>query len=278
MGAAGFVLPAQTLTTLHNFSGAYGGGPYAGLVQASNGNFYGTTIYGEEWGGRAAFEITPAGDFTALYAFCQDCTPNAGTVPYAGLVQSASGSSYGAAGGGGFYGHGAVFAVTTSGAVSAVYGFCAQAGCPDGNDPHGTLVSGSDGNLYGTTTEGGAAENGTVFQLTPASALKTLYSFCSQPGCADGSSPFAGLVQASDGNFYGSTQKGGAHGEGTVYRITPAGTLTRLYSFCSQSGCADGGYPKAALIEGRDGYLYGRRSTAARTPADLYTGSRWMEC
>jgi uncharacterized repeat protein (TIGR03803 family) len=141
--------------------------------------------------------------------------------------------------------------------ASAVYGFCSQTNCTDGKEPHGTLVFGSDGNMYGTTTQGGAGGKGTVFRVTPAGALKTLHSFCSQSGCADGSSPFGGVVLASDGNFYGTTQQGGAHGEGIVFRITPAGTLTKLYSFCAQSGCTDGGYPKAALVEGTDGFLYG---------------------
>ncbi len=93
---------------------------------------------------------------------------------------------------------------------------------------------------------------------SPAQTFTTLYQFCSQPNCADGVHPLAGLIQASDGNFYGTTQEGGANGPdyGTVFKITPAGTLTTLYSFCPQSNCG-GVLPRAALVQGADGNFYG---------------------
>src|SRR6266567_2955163 len=114
----------------------------------------------------------------------------------------------------------------------------------DGGNTYAGLVQATDGNLYGTTVGGGAKGDGTVFKITPSGTLMTLYSFCSKSGCTDGAYPFAGLVQATDGNFYGTTFKGGAHpSSGTVFKITPSGTLTTLYSFCSKSGCTDGYFP-----------------------------------
>jgi uncharacterized repeat protein (TIGR03803 family) len=101
------------------------------------------------------------------------------------------------------------------------------------------LVQATNGNLYGTTYTGGANAGGTVFKITPDGTLTTLYSFCSQSGCADGSGPYAPLVQATNGNLYGTTGNGGSNGDGTVFKITPSGKLTNLYNFCSQTNCAD---------------------------------------
>jgi uncharacterized repeat protein (TIGR03803 family) len=94
-----------------------------------------------------------------------------------------------------------------------------------------------------------------IFKLTPTGTLTTLYAFCSQPGCTDGESP-GGLIQASDGNFYGSTAIGGANNEGTIFKITPRGILTTLYSFCSQTNCTDGSEP-TGLVQATDGNFYG---------------------
>jgi len=116
-----------------------------------------------------------------------------------------------------------------------------------------TLVQGGDGNLWGTTEEGGASNAGTVFKITLTGTLTTIYSFCSQSGCTDGAYPLAALVQATDGNFYGTTSSYFGDGYGTVFQITPSGTLTTLHSF---SG-TDGATPWAGLIQGTDGNLYG---------------------
>jgi uncharacterized repeat protein (TIGR03803 family) len=127
----------------------------------------------------------------------------------------------------------------------------------NGSQPEfGSLVQGTNGNFYGTTWSGGANIAGTVFKITPAGKLTTLYSFCAQAGC-NGYSPDAGLVQATNGNFYGTTGLGGAHNYGTVFEITPAGKLTTLYSFCAQSGCADGSEPSVGLVEATNGNFYG---------------------
>jgi uncharacterized repeat protein (TIGR03803 family) len=127
----------------------------------------------------------------------------------------------------------------------------------NGQGSLGSLVQGLDGNLYGTSQAGGANGVGTVFKVTPTGALTTLYSFCSQAGCADGEVPTAALVLGTDGNFYGTASRGGANNGGTVFKITPTGMLTTLYSFCAETSCLDGLNPMGALVEGADGDFYG---------------------
>jgi uncharacterized repeat protein (TIGR03803 family) len=254
-------LPAQTFETLHSFDGTDGTVPYAGLVQATDGNFYGTTTYGGVNSFGTVFKITPGGTVTTLYAFCSQIDCAGGNSPYAGLVQATDGNFYGTTFFNGANGGGTVFKITPGGTLRTLYSFCSQTDCADGLLPEAGLVQGTDGNLYGTTFEGGANSNGTIFKITPGGALTTLYSFCSQSGCTDGNYPAAGLIQAADGNFYGTTVKGGANGYGTVFKITPSGTLTTLYSFCSQSGCTDGENANAGLVQGTDGNFYGTTPT-----------------
>ena len=107
----------------------------------------------------------------------------------------------------------------------------------DGEQPEAALVQATNGNLYGTTSAGGANGGGTIFKITPRGKLTTVYNFCSQTNCADGQNANA-LVQATDGNFYGTTISGGDNGGGTVFRFS-RGKLTTLYNFCSQTNCAD---------------------------------------
>src|SRR5579872_913097 len=122
-----------------------------------------------------------------------------------------------------------------------------------GNPQYESLVQGPDGNFYGTTPD-------TVFRMTPNGSLTTLYTFCSQPNCTDGQDVLSGLVLASDGNFYGTTNLGGGFscapqigGCGTVFRITPHGTLTTIHRF----QIWEGNFPLGALVQGSDGNLYG---------------------
>jgi uncharacterized repeat protein (TIGR03803 family) len=135
----------------------------------------------------------------------------------------------------------------------------------DGSNPRSALIQASDGSLYGTTSAGGANNGGTVFKITPSGTLTTLYNFCTQSVCKDGYAPGAALVQANDGSLYGTTNGGGASDFGTVFKITPSGTLTTLYSFCSQSGCADGENPSAGLIRACDGNFYGTTPSGGDT-------------
>ena len=204
------------------------------------------------------------------------------------LVQGLDGKLYGTTFGdpnsGNKTSSGTVFKITISGALTTIYPFCSQPNCMDGVNPNGGLVLGTDGNFYGTTSfAGGGNFGGTVFKTTPAGKLTTLYNFCSQPNCTDGSAPIGPLIQATDGNFYGTTQTGGAHpnsdgGGGTVFKITPSGVLTVLYSFCSHSNCTDGEAPFGGVIQAADGDLYGTTSaggpvTKACPPAPAGCGT-----
>ena len=172
---------------------------------------------------------------------------------------------------------GTVFKVTPTGTLTTLYNFCSQTNCADGADPYAVLVQGTDGNFYGTTEVGGANNIGTVFKVTPAGTLTTLYSFCSQTNCADGEAPEGGLVQGNDGNFYGTTSEGGNSNSectsgggtcGTLFQITPGGTLTTIYSFCSQANCADGSGSIAGLFQGSDGNFYGTTAAGGITTSE----------
>jgi uncharacterized protein (TIGR03437 family) len=260
--------PSGTLTTLYSFCHQYapcvdGAILYAGLIRASDGNFYGTTNQGgANSNAGTVFKISPGGTLTTLYRFCSQGSPCAdGASPFAGLIQATDGNFYGTTAVGA-NGGGTVFKITPGGTLTTLYSFCSHVGCADGEWPKAGLIQASDGSFYGTTNQGGANGGGTVFKITPGGTLTTLYSFCSQAGCTDGAAPLAGLIQASDGNFYGTTSSGGAIAlsaipTGTVFKITPGGTLTTLYCFCSQAGCADGEAPVAALVQASDGNLYG---------------------
>ncbi len=252
---------SEILTTLHSFGGVDGSGSGAALMQAANGDFYGTTPGGGAssactQGCGTIFRTTPSGTFTMLYSFCSQANCTDGSGPDAALVQGTDGNFYGTTGSGGAGKGGTVFRITPSGTLATLYSFCSQANCADGSGPLG-LVEGADGNLYGTTESGGANKGGTVFKITPGGALATLYNFCSQANCTDGETPSAALIQGADGNFYGTTYTGGVvlcgGGCGTVFRIAPSGTLTTLYSFPN----AEDGNPLGGLIEGSDGNFYG---------------------
>lgn len=252
--------PAQTFTSLFSFNQP-GYNPISGLVQASDGNFYGTTLVGGATGEGTVFKITPDGTLTTLYSFCADaasCSADGGE-PAVGLIQSTDGNFYGATRAHGPYLQGTVFKITPAGTLTTMHAFAT-----DGSEGIGSsaLLQATDGNFYAETTAGGASTQcsnfgcGTIFQITPAGTLTTLYSFCLLPSCPDGKWPNAGLHQATDGNFYGTTEAGGAYGGGTAFKINPAGTLTTLYSFCSQINCTDGQGPNG-LIQGTDGNFYG---------------------
>ena len=263
-GAVFKVTPSGELSLFYSFCSEAnctdGANPYAGLVLATDGNFYGTTSSYATNNAGTIFKITPVGTLTTIYSFCAKANCTDGSTPYAGLIQGADGNLYGTTYYGGANGDGAVFKVTTKGKLTTLYSFCAKANCADGESPNAGLVQATDGNLYGTTLFGGANSEGTVFRITTTGKLTTLYDFCPEDSCADGgdgASPLAGLVQATDGNLYGTTEQGGANASGTVFKITTAGKETVLYSFCAIANCADGYYPYAGLIQGTDGNLYG---------------------
>jgi uncharacterized repeat protein (TIGR03803 family) len=253
------------VTTLYNFcpSNQCGDGisPLAGLVQASDGNFYGTTDAGgpNNPDGGIIFRYIPGangaiGDLTTIYSFCdQDhyhCLD--GQEPEGGLIQASDGDLYGTTATGGEYGHGTLFKINPATEIlTTLYSF----NDADGEEPMGDLVQGTDGNIYGTTNEGGTHVYGTVFRYSPATnRVTTLHNF----DLADGYGPTGGLVQYSNGDFYGTTSGGGAFGFGTVFKISPTGTFrfTLVYSFCLL-GCLDGAEPVAGLVLANDGNFYG---------------------
>ncbi len=242
---------------------------------------------------------------TTLYNFCSqaDCADGSGPVGY--LIQGSDGNFYGTADGGGEYGQGTVFKITTTGSLATLYSFCKTGGlCSDGAQPVAGVIQGSDGNFYGTTTGGGIAGTydtcgngglgggvytcGTIFKLTPSGQLTTLYTFCSQMVvvagnlvCGDGSNPTEGLIQDSDGNFYGTTPRGGTGGAGagTIFELSPepeggcpAGANpgngyceTVIYSTCQQNGC---GWSPGSLIQGTDDNIYGAMGGGFGVPGD----------
>jgi|HubBroStandDraft_2_1064218.scaffolds.fasta_scaffold32066_2 uncharacterized repeat protein (TIGR03803 family) len=270
-GAYGFgtifkITASGSLTTLYDFDGTDGAYPRGALIQATDGSLYGTSSCG---GGPnyvgpgpchgTIFKIPSGGTPTALYGFCSQTNCTDGAHPLAGLIQSTDGNFYGTTYGGGANGYGTIFRITAEGALTTIYSFCSQVNCSDGSSPSAGLLQATDGNFYGTTQGGGSGtcgttnSCGTLFQLTPSGVLTTLYNFCSQVNCADGGSPSAGLIQATDGNIYGITPGGGANGYGTIFQITAEGALTTLHSFITD------GITSAPnqLLEASDGSLYG---------------------
>jgi uncharacterized repeat protein (TIGR03803 family) len=229
-------------TIVHSFDGGDGGLPTDSLLQASDGNFYGTTIDGGSGSCGTVFRIS-AGTLTTLYDF--DCDANGG-YPQSGLVEGLNKTLYGIT-------SSTIFKVNSAGALTTIYTFCSQPNCADGFAPYGSLAQGPDGDFYGTTAGGGANNGGTVFKITPDGDFTTLYSFCVKSGCADGAHPNAGLTLGLGGEFYGVTSAGGANNLGTVFAIASSGSLITLHSFDGN----DGASPTGTLIYASDHNLYG---------------------
>lgn len=238
-------LRAQTFTTLHSFDGTDGASPVTLVVQAPDGSLYGTTLSRGVYGHGAIFKITPTGTLTTPYRFCSQAGCPDGAEPE-GLMLAANGDLYGTSYYGGTNHAGTIFQITPADKLTTLYSYCSESGCPE--HPDASLVQGRDGGFYGTTEAGGDHGGGTVFKITPSGSLTKLYSFCAENRCVDGQTPYAGLIQAADGDLYGTTPGGGANSEGTVFKITPDGKLTTLYSFCAEAGCSDGAEPVAALV------------------------------
>ncbi len=242
---AGSQLRAQTLTALHSFGGYDGRNPQATLTLGSDGNLYGTTFYGAKGYG-TVFKVTTAGVLSTLFSFSSTngANPN-------GLTLGNDGNFYGTTYSGGKYNDGTVFQVTTNGIFNSLVIFNGT----NGNLPEVglTLIQGNDGNFYGTTGQGGANGDGTVFKVTTNGILTTLAPFNFANGEASGS-----LTLGNDGNFYGTAQFGGSInssypvGMGTVFKVTTNGNLTGLVSFNRINGAAPN-----ALTLGNDGNFYG---------------------
>lgn len=245
------------LVSLNSGSVPLGSNPIAGLTLGSDGNFYGVTQGGGSSSAGTIFKVTPAGVFTTLVSFTGTTGSFLGSSPRAALTLGADGNFYGTTATGGASGFGTIFKVTSAGVLTTLVQFSGTSGSYLGSTPIGALVQGTDGTLYGTTSLGGASNLGTAFKVTTTATFTSLASFSGTAGSALGSSPKGALVQMPDGNFYGTTQSGGVGGFGTVFSITPAGTLTTLVNFTGSTGAAVGTTPQGALVAGTDGALYG---------------------
>jgi uncharacterized repeat protein (TIGR03803 family) len=219
---------------------------------------YGTTPSGGFNGYGTVFKITPTGKLTTLHNFH---SPGA-----SGLVQAINGDLYGTTSSGGSSGGGTVFKITLGGKLTTLYNFENRFASPEGG-----LVQAVDGDLYGTTVSGGSSDGGTVFKITPGGKLTTLHVFCTTTNCTDGFNPSGPLVQATDGNFYGTTSGGGgtcdngATACGTVFRISSDGTLTTLHTFDG----TDGAYPLSGLVQDSNGNLYGTTNSGGDLSCDI---------
>ena len=238
------VAPNGTFTKLHLLDFVSDGQIPSALIQAMDGNLYGTTRFGGPAGLGTVFRMTTTGVFSTLHVFTGGAD---GASSMASLVQATDGDFYGTTAAGGASGLGTVFKMTPAGVVTILHAF---AGGSDGSSPRAPVIQGSDGNLYGTTTLGGAGDVGTVFKLTlGGSALTVLHSFRHK----DGSTPHAPLVQAPDGNFFGTTTYGGALGVGTIFKMTPTGAIGVLHAF----NLLDGARPFGGLVRTPDGHYFG---------------------
>ena len=256
------ITPSGDFALLHTFTGSDGAEPQGALVLASDGNFYGTTTSGGSHDFGTVFRITPSGTFTTIYNFCSLGSCADGSGPFGGLVQGADGYLYGTTtGGGAHFLYGTVFKIGLNGVLTTLHSFAAS----DGSSPNAKLLQASDGHFYGTTTSGGNTQAcsfgcGTIFRITAGGSFTSLHSFDG----ADGSFVTAGLIQASDGNFYGVAGRGGSSCScGTIFKITAGGTLTVLHNFAGFP--TEGSLPVGGLLEASNGNFYGTTESGGST-------------
>ena len=271
---------AWTETVLYSFCLHYqscpdGGQPHSGLVFDSRGNLYGTTHVGGATNSGTVYELSPPpgghGQWTeqVIYIFCPVFGCLDGWLPeYGSLIFDSSGSLYGTTTQGGPDDAGVVFKLTPSGGQywnqTVLYSFCNP--CNDGRVPYAGVIFDRQGNLYGTTTQGGLHGNGTVFELTPPAGGSGPWNetLPLQLGFEDGSGPTGGLTFDAAGHLYGTAPNEGAHNSGVAFQLDRAGgggwNDTTIYSFCSLPNCTDGKDPSSSVIVDRAGNLYGTTS------------------
>ncbi len=287
---------ASSVNVLASLSPAFGTSPYSGLIQASDGNFYGFTNDGGANNGGTVFRVTPGGALSLLLSLD---SASSGTAPRGAPLQAADGNLYGTAFADGSIGNGTAFKISTAGAFVLLHDFV---GYPSGGSgPRSTLIQASNGDFYGTTSFGGSVGSGTVFRMTSSGALTVLKNFSASEvpygalleatdgflygtfadgvtdtggvykinldgssysevhsfvGASEGAHTYAPLIQATDGNFYGTLNSDGSGGSGAVFRMTPAGVVTILHAFAG--GAADGASPdQSGVLQASDGNLYG---------------------
>ena len=246
--------PAGNETILHGFSmGSDGGNPECGLVMDAQGNLYGTTFGGGDYGFGTVFKVDPSSNETVLHSFTGGSD---GWMPYAGLIMDAEGTLYGTtfSSNAPDQGNGVVFKMDLAGSETVLYTFT---GGRDGQWPQATLIMDAARNLYGTTLFGGNLDCnsgqgcGTVFKVDPSGNETVLHTFM---GGTDGSGPAASLIMDQQGNLYGTTVYGGNYGWGTVFKVSASGNEIVLYSF---TGGNDGMQPIGGLVMDAANNLYG---------------------
>ena len=238
--------PTGNETVLYSFTGGSdGASPYAGVIRDSAGNLYGTARSGGTGNMGVVYKVDTAGHETVLYSFTGGAD---GGYPYAGVIRDSSGNLYGTAQQGGTRNLGVIYSVNTAGQETVLYTFT---GAADGAAPYAGVIRDSAGNLYGTTLQGGIGNVGAVYKLDPAGHETAPPNFPNAPG---GTNPYAGVIRDSAGNLYGTTTGGGPANAGVVYKLSPAGQETVLYSF---TGGADGRNPYAGVTRDSAGNLYG---------------------
>jgi uncharacterized repeat protein (TIGR03803 family) len=255
---AGFAPAAagtRTSSVLVDFNGAYGGLPYGSLVLDKSGNLFGTTFIGGTDDDGVVYKIAASGGETVLHQFTGGTD---GLGPIAGMIMDKHGNLYGTtlSGGNGCspFGCGTVFEIAPDGTETILYAF--KGGTSDGSNPAAALVADAQGNLYGTTLEGGSGSLGTVFKLAPDGTETLLHNFI---GGSDGSTPDAAVIADAQGNLYGTTNSGGAGNGGTVFKIATDGTETILASFTLDGSF--GSSLNSPLIMDKQGNLYGTATT-----------------
>jgi len=250
----------QTVTYLAKFGGANGWEPFGSVVQATDGNFYGTTAFGGNGHGNV-FRMTPSGKITSIYNFCSQTNCTDGATPDTTPILGIDGNLYGVtlsggnilAGGGG---NGVFYRLTLAGRFTVLHDFCSADGCPDGGNPPGVMQA-SDGNFYGVAGTGTGSGGGLIFKISPSGQFTTIHTFCSQTNCVDGSGGSAPPIQGRDGNFYGVTFAGGTEGGGVFYKLTAAGSYQVLHDFCSPSSrCSEGSIPNQ-IVQDAKGNFFG---------------------
>jgi uncharacterized repeat protein (TIGR03803 family) len=247
---------AGALNVLYDFPGTDGIFPYSGVTLATDGDLYGTTEAANPASAGTIFKIPASvGTPTLLYTFTGGSDGGGPEVP---PIQATDANFYGTTTLGGHQGPkcvgtqgcGTVYKLTPSGEFTTLHQFEYS----DGENPIGPLVQGTDGSFYGMTFNGGSSRYGVVFKMAPGGKVTVLHSFTNG---ADGAGPSGGLIQASDGNFYGTTTTGGGadgRGSGTIFKITPDGALTTLHTF---NGTSDGSVPGGGLVQATDSNFYG---------------------
>jgi len=257
--------PEGDLTTLVHFTGsggdAKGLNPGGNLVEGPDGNVYGTTEGGTYWDQNlqreithfgTVFKVTPSGDFSTLVEFSGTGGPSKGAFPDGGLYLASDGNFYGSTDLGGEHNLGTIFRMTPTGTLTTLVEFTGMNGPVLGSYP-ATPIQHPDGFFYGTTGLGGADNFGTLYRMNSQGSLTTLIEITEPNDASRGNFPVAPLMRSQDGYFYGTTLSGGFQEGGSIFRLSPGGSLTHLADFDGSAGWA----PDSALVEGESGHFYG---------------------